>query len=72
MTRVRGCGYMSMLGIGLPELLIIGFFAFLLFGGPSKLPAFFRALGRAQGEFMMGRREVEEEMKEKFEKKEKL
>ncbi len=53
--------------IGGTELLI--FFivvAVLLLFGPSKLPEFARAMGRAWGEFRRGKMEIERELRQEF------
>lgn len=44
--------------------------AVLLLFGPSKLPEFARAVGRAWGEFRKGRMEVEREIRQEFAREE--
>ena len=51
-----------MFNIGLPELLIIGAIALIVFG-PNKLPELAKALGRAMREF----KKATDEVKESFE-----
>jgi len=41
--------------------------ALLLFGGASKLPEFFRSLGRASGEFKRGQMEIQKEIEKEIE-----
>tara|TARA_B100001113_G_scaffold320462_1_gene289706 strand:- start:1252 stop:1464 length:213 start_codon:yes stop_codon:yes gene_type:complete len=42
--------------IGVPELAILAFIGILFFGS-QRIPALFRSLGRAKGEFQQGLRE---------------
>jgi TatA/E family protein of Tat protein translocase len=49
-----------MLGLGLPEILLILVIALLLFGA-AKLPEIGRALGKALSEFKKGTQEFKEE-----------
>ena len=51
-----------MFNIGLPEILIIGAIALIVFG-PNKLPELAKALGRAMREF----KKATDEVKESFE-----
>jgi sec-independent protein translocase protein TatA len=46
-------------GIGMPELLIVGFIVLILFG--SRLPSVMRSLGQGVVEFKKGVQGVEEE-----------
>lgn len=50
-----------MFGLGMPEILVIGGIALLIFG-PAKLPALAGALGRTVTEFRKGVRSVEAEV----------
>ena len=51
-----------MFGLGWPEVLVILFFAFLLFGA-AKLPEIGRSLGKALSEFKKGMQDSGEEKK---------
>jgi sec-independent protein translocase protein TatA len=51
-----------MFGIGVPEMMIIGVVAVLLFG--SRLPSVARSLGRSLNEFKRGMSDVEHEVKD--------
>ena len=42
--------------IGVPELAILAFIGILFFGS-QRIPALFRSMGRAKGEFQQGLRE---------------
>lgn len=53
-----------MLGLGLPEVVIIVLVVAVLFWGGDKIGDFVRSLGRATGEFKKGKQEVENELKE--------
>ena len=50
--------------LGLPELLIIGAVALVLFG-PARLPELGRSLGRAMREFRSAVRSLEEDVEER-------
>ncbi len=56
-----------MLGLGLPEILLILVIALLIFGA-AKLPEIGRSLGRALSEFKKGTQEFTEIKDEKLEK----
>jgi sec-independent protein translocase protein TatA len=49
---------------GMEWVVVLIVVAIILFFGPSKLPALFRSLGRAMGEFRKARLEVEREVRE--------
>jgi len=51
------------MNIGLPEILLIVFIAFLLFGA-RKLPDAARSIGKALNEFKRGFREPADELKD--------
>ena len=51
-----------MLGIGHPELIIVGVIAVILFG--SRLPSVARSMGRSLTEFKKGMHGLQEEMNE--------
>lgn len=53
-----------MLGLGLPEIVIIVLVIIVLFFGSGKMIELARSLGRVTGEFKKGKKEVEEELKE--------
>lgn len=55
-----------MFGIGLPELLIIGFIVLVLFG--SRLPNVMRSLGQGLVEFKKGVQGIDEEKEQTSEK----
>jgi sec-independent protein translocase protein TatA len=50
-----------MFGIGVPELLIVGIVAVILFG--NRLPEVARSLGKSLNEFKKGMQELENEVK---------
>jgi sec-independent protein translocase protein TatA len=51
-----------MLGIGAPEMIVVGFIALLLFG--NRVPEVMRSLGRGIGEFKKGIANVEDEIRQ--------
>ena len=53
---------------GLEWIILLIIVALLLLFGPSKLPEFARAIGRAWGEFRKGKMEVEREIRQEFAK----
>ena len=55
---------------GLEWIILLIIVALLLLFGPSKLPEFARAIGRAWGEFRKGKMEVEREIRQEFAKEE--
>jgi sec-independent protein translocase protein TatA len=50
-----------MLGIGAPEVVVVGFIALLLFG--NRVPEVMRSLGRGISEFKKGVSNVEDEIR---------
>jgi sec-independent protein translocase protein TatA len=50
-----------MLGIGAPEIIVVGFIALLLFG--NRVPEVMRSLGRGISEFKKGVANVEDEVR---------
>jgi len=55
---------------GLEWIILLIIVALLLLFGPSKLPEFARAIGRAWGEFRKGKMEVEREIRQEFAREE--
>lgn len=53
-----------MLGLGLPEIVIILVVIGVLFFGGKKITELGRSMGRFSGEFKKGKTEVEKELKE--------
>lgn len=53
-----------MLGLGLPEIVIILVVIGVLFFGGKRITELGRSLGRFSGEFKKGKTEVEKELKE--------
>lgn len=53
---------MGLFGLGLPEVLVIGGVAALLFG-PSKLPELGKGLGKTMKSFQVAAKEFETELK---------
>lgn len=58
-----------MLGLGLPEILLILVIALLIFGA-AKLPEIGRAMGKALSEFKKGTQEITSDVKPKESDKE--
>jgi sec-independent protein translocase protein TatA len=52
-----------MLGLEVPEIIIIGIVIYFLFFGRDKLSDLGKGLGRFTGEFKKGKEEVEKEIK---------
>ena len=59
-----------MFGIGVPELLVIAFIILLIFGG-KKIPELMKGLGKGVKGFKDGMREVDDELKDLNDKKDK-
>lgn len=60
-----------MFGLGLPEIIVIALAVGVLFFGSGKIMEFARSLGRLSGEFKKGKREIERELREAEEDKQK-
>ncbi len=54
-----------MFGLGIPELLIIGIIALVVFG-PKRLPDLGRSVGRAMNEFKKASQEFQDSVKEEM------
>ncbi len=54
-----------MFGLGIPELLVIGVIALLVFG-PKRLPDLGRSVGRAMAEFKKASQEFQDSVKEEM------
>lgn len=54
---------MRMLGLGLPEIVLIVIGGVILFSGGEKISEIARGLGKFTGEFKKGKEEIEEEIK---------
>ena len=59
-----------MFGLGIQEILVIAFIVLLLFGG-KKIPELMKGLGKGVKSFKDGMKDVDEELKELNDKKEK-
>lgn len=53
-----------MFGLGLNEILIIGFFIVVLFYGSDKMVDFARSAGKLSGEYKKGKIAAEKELKD--------
>lgn len=60
-----------MFGLGLPEIIVIALAVGVLFFGKGKITEFAHSLGRISGEFRKGKQEIERELREAEEEKQK-